>query len=539
MRRILQIIFLILLTSPLHQAKAQFTIEKRNAVPIDRNAPAEYELISLKKHGLLLISVIQPWKYSNEKEFQLSYMDTTFNLIKADKYLLPFIFAQDRLTYYDEVNLMFFFAQDEASKEVSIFRLNIFSGEQKLKKFKLPVKMDVEEFHAVGDQVYMMGSVGVKHVVVSYSFVDESPKVIPSFYEDNEKMAHVQPDVGNQQIYFMMKNNLNKRCNLLVKPYSNLIGTLARMEVKEKGQRTPLNARLLPVDNKEKIILGTYSLRCTKNPQGLFIANFSGQQLLDIRYRKFIDFSNFFNYHKDKKAQRMREKIEKKESKGKEYTLNRKFIMQNDLYKINDEYVMVIEGYYTSYQGGNNLSSLSRPLPSYNYNFYNSYGFNGLHRPRSPARSSTTSLNQYNYALFCGFDKDGRLKWDNVMKIDRVEQMNLSEVVEVGNLGDSLIVAYQKDEDIYSKMIHRYKEVKKETKQELKDLYEGLEVNEFDWHKLVHWYDDVYILYGEQRLKTKVVVENQVGKLVFHITKMRYYPQPDIEEEKVVSKKEQ
>ena len=534
MRRILQIIFLILLIFPFNQVYAQFTIEKRNVVPIDRSAPTEYELISLKKHGLLLISVIQPWRYASEKEFHLSYMDTTFNLIKSDKYTLPFNFAQNRLTYYDDFSLLYFFVQDEATKKVSIFRLNIFSGEQKFREFKLPVKMEVEEFHAVGDQVYMMGSVGVKHVVVSYSFVDENPKVIPAFYEDNEKMAHVQPDVKNQQIYFMMKNNLDKRCNILIKPYSNLIGTLARMEVKEKGQRTPLNSRLLPVDNKNKIVLGTYSMKCTKNPQGLFIANFKGQELLDIRYRKFIDFSNFFNYHKDKKAQKMREKIEKRESKGKEFTLNRKFIMQNDLYQLNDEYVMVIEGYYTSHQSGNNVNrvGLANNPALNNYYGYRSRLFN-------QAIGNTISTHQYSYALFCGFDKDGRMKWDNVMKIDRVEQADLSEVIEVGNLGDSLIVAYQKDDQIYSKMIHRYKEIKKETKQELKVMYEGLEVNEFDWHKLVHWYDDVYILYGEQKLKTKVVLEDQSGKSVFHITKMRYYPQPDEEEEKVVSKKEQ
>ncbi|MDX2304117.1 MAG: hypothetical protein NW226_15030 [Microscillaceae bacterium] len=535
MRQYLWIIFLGCVFSPGYYVFGQFSIEKRNVVPIDRAEPAEHEVVSLKQKGLLLISVVQPWKYASEKEFMFTYLDTTFNLIRTNRYLLPFIFSKQKVSYFDEYQYLFFFTQDEMNKEVSVFRVNIFSGEEKIKTFKLPLKMEVEEFRAVSDQVYLLGTFGSKPVVVAYSYIDETPKVIPSFYEDDEKVVHVQPDIANKQIYFTLKNNLDKNCNLIVKPYSNLIGTLPRIDVKERGQRTPLESRLLPIDNRKKVLVGTYSLKCTKNPQGLFIADFDGSEMRDIRYKKFVELSNFFNYHNEKKAERIREKIERIESKGRDFMLNRKFLIHNNFFTAKDENILVIEGYYTSYQQTVNRNTIAGHPFYYNNNF-NYYNYN-YYRGQFASPMVSTILNQYNYAIICAFDQEGRLKWDNVLKIDRVEKNSLEEVVQVGSMGDSIVLAYQKEEEIYSKLIHRYQEVKAETMQEVDDIFKDYEVSDNDWFKLIHWYDDVYLMYGEQRLKTKVTVDDQGGKLVFHTSKMRYYPHN--EEDKVQAKKEQ
>ncbi len=514
----------LLLISPV--SRAQFSVDTRILLPIKREAPQEINLVPIKDKGLVLISVTEPWHYDKNKTFTFSFIDTTLKVQSEKDFLLPYDFADSKLIYYDDDSHLYFFSQSSPDKEVLIFRLNLFTKENNLYEFELPINIEVTDFEALGDQVYLMGEYGSKPVVIGYSFNERLAKVLPSFYEDKEELKSVQADPKHRQIHFVMEKNLRgaQGCETVVKPYSNLIGLKGMMRIDDRGQRTAEDALVYSIDNDNKLVMGTYNLKCSGHPQGVYIANFQGEEQKSIRYTKFTDLSNFFNYYRDKKAERMRRKVEKKRDKGSDYKLKRRISTHGELFETDKELILITEGYYTSYRNTPYRNQNSSPN-------LNNYPNNPLYSMNNLNRVAAITRNQFNYAVVCGFDKKGVFQWDNVMKIEEVEQPNLNRVVQPGYLGDSLILAYLKEEEIYSKLIHRYRAVKEEKMQEISELFKNYGIANYDWQELVHWYGDVYLLYGEQRLKNSTGNQLGMGNQVFHVNKLRYYPQEEPEEE--------
>ncbi|NJO02542.1 MAG: hypothetical protein HC880_13375, partial [Bacteroidia bacterium] len=189
---------------------------------------------------------------------------------------------------------------------------------------------------------------------------------------------------------------------------------LSNLDGARPGRKVPRrDGFVYPLDTRQRLVFGTYSLKCSSSPQGLYIAEFEQDNQRNIRYIDFVDLANFFNYYNDKRAEKLRKKVEKKRKQGKEVTLYRKLSLPEKFYETDNELIVVIEGYYTSYQNNNfagrpgNLYPYYYPGFTYNSPYYyyrGNYGFSNLNRG--------AATNQFSYAIVCAFDKQGRLKWD-------------------------------------------------------------------------------------------------------------------------------
>ncbi len=518
-----------LFSAGLCELLAQMLVSQRYEIPTKRQDEDDFEVISLGKEGLILINLTEPWRYAKDKEFKMSFFDKNLQIFKEQSYVIPYIFTQNRYTYFDKDKYLYFFVQDQSSLEISIFQLQVYTGEGQVFQFTPPVKIKVNLYYAIDDYAYVIGEFSAKPVVMSFNFLNQFSKVLPAFYENKEEVRLVQTDVAHKQIYFVISTSNTRRCEIVVKPYSQLIGIGNQMLIKDKGTRTVREGLVYTQDNLQKMLIGTYSINCAKTPQGVYVAKFEKGEQKSIQYHQFTDFGNFFNYYGEKTADRWQKRIEKKRKKGKDFNLNRKIDLQEELIEYNGQLIMLMEGYYNSNANTNDIQryGLGR-YGTANNTFYNSpysYGRNFY-----PYQNNSNLSLQYNYVIICGFDTKGRLLWDNSMAIDKVEASERKQITALGYLGDSLILSYIKDADIYSKSIHRYREVKKETKQEIKVILADYAVNDNTWNEYIHWYDNHYLLFGEQRLKGGASQDGILGKKVFHLTKLSYQI---LEEEKL------
>ncbi len=516
--------FIILLYLLFHaltaQVQAQLVVSNRYELPIKRQNEDDFEVISLRERGLILINLVEPWQYAREKEFTFTYFNNQLEVFREGSFILPFIFTQNRVSYLDEQKFLYFFVQDQANLDISIFRLNIYEGIGLVYKFTPPVKLKVSQYYAIEDICYIIGEYNNKPVVMGYNFLDQTPSVLPTFYEDKEEVRLVQTDEQNKQIYFVVNSSTQRRCNLVIKPYSQLIGMNTPLIFKERGQYTAREGLIYANDARQKIALGTYSYNCSRVPQGIYTAQFENGTQQKISYTKFTDFGNFFSYQGEKVERRWQKRIEKKRKKGKELLLNRKIDLNEQIYQHNNELVLMMEGYY------NNTSN----------NYYDNRGYNRLstanglmyntpyayQRSFYPYQTNSATNYQYNYAIVCGFDKKGKLLWDNSISINKVERSQRDRVVHLGSLGDSLVLSYLKDSEIHSKSFYRYRTLKEETKQELKSMLSEYAVAETNWSEYIHWYDNHFLLFGEQRMKIGQSAEGIIGRKVFHLTKLSY-----------------
>ncbi|GAB4409917.1 MAG: hypothetical protein OHK0053_36740 [Microscillaceae bacterium] len=498
---------------------AQLEVSARKEIALQRLNRDEFEVISLREKGLLLISVSEPYVYAREKEFTITYLDSNLQVFRQNTYLLPYDFARERTNYYDQSQYVYFFHQNSANQEISIFRLQIFSGEGKIFNFAPPVKMTTDDFQAIDDYAYFSGQYNGKPVVISYHFLNQFAKVLPAFYEEHEEFQWVQTDPPKKQVYFVLKNTLMRRCNLVVKPYSQLIGTLGPLMVKDRSTRTPRDGLVFSGEDGKKWVFGTYSLKCARSPQGVYSAQFENGEQKSISFREFTDFGNFFNHYSDKKAERMRQKVEDKRNKGRELNLNRKIDLRPELFTQGKQLILLMEGYYSSYQNvngpaGNLLGAYPNTLP--------------LSTPRNVwtrnlGRTDRYTNYQYNYAIVCAFDTRGRLLWDNIMKIDRVERTAPSEIIQVGFHGDTVITAYINEDKVYSKAMFRYLSLQEETEQEIDELLKNYAGRESEWGEFLHWYGPHFLYFGEQ--KVRAAPDN--GNRIFHLTRLSHVFPPE------------
>lgn len=528
---ILFIIFILFFCS---STSAQFNVKNRYEFALEGFSSEEYEVISLKNKGLLIYNITKPNQYAKLKEFNFHLLDTTLTLIKSQTHSIPQIFTQNRLSYYDEADSFFFFSQDDLSKLVHIFRMNMNLQTYELHEVKLPLRLDVQDFKVVGEDVYITGLFERKSVALIYNLIEKLPKVLPSFFEEREEIKIVQTDSQNNQIHFIMGGLDNRDCKLFIKPYSNLVGSRKRLEVKGKERelrkKTFKDARIFSPSTNNKLVIGTYSINCANSYQGLFVAKFENDEQQSINFSRFTDFGNFFNHYNERKASKIGNRVEKYNTKGKDYILNYKLKMQEKPIETDKEIIICLESYYSQYQNNPTTLNPSSPLYANQMGYYNRYGFNQF------PTTQQGRLNRFTYSVVCGFDKKGRLLWDNVMKIEDVEQAKMNDILRIGNMGDSTILTYLKKDEVYSKLIYRYQNVQKEEMQTLKDIFVGIKTNDTDDTELIHWYDNYFLLFGEQRLRNISEGDN-AGKRVFHVTKIGYqFQKKELTDEKIRKK---
>jgi hypothetical protein len=531
----------------INNAFAQFRLADRHEIFQEKINKYEFKVIPLKEKGVAVFSVKEPWSYDKNKEFKFEMMDTSLTVLVSKSFMLPYIMTEPNRIFYDDDKFLYFFAQEKLNLEITIWKLNILNFENEIFTAKLPLKMDVLDFQVSEEVAYMIGNYNDKSVAISFNFVDKLPKVLPSFFEEKEEVREIQADNRGNQMNFVISHSSHRNCKLFVKPYSNLIGGKKRLEIKynnrEDPNRTPRQTKVFSIDGTKQLLLGTYSLDCSDNVQGLFSANYDNGEQNNLTYYKFTEFKNFFSYHSEKRNQKMQEKVSKMNEKGKDFLLNRKFYLHPKIYEKGDELVMVMEGYYTQSPNNNNWNRRNWWMSNYYYPglfnyFSNSAAMNpALWNNRQWNNNNSPAVNNYAYTIISSFDKKGRKLWDNAMKIEDIESTMLLDVVKIGTWGDSVIMAYMKDNEIYSKLIHKNKTQKAEGSQKLKKILEGYQLNfDEDDSNFLHWYGHYFLLFGEQK---STHTDDEGNRKLFHISKLEYTSlPPDDEKAKSKSKSE-
>ncbi len=533
----LKILFFLASYGFIGTAFAQLEVSERLQYLNSDELEAQYEMVNRLEKGLLLLKIPKPYNKDDPKEIEVEYLDKNLKKTRKEVVKIPYRFIREHVPYYnpDEDQFLYWYHQEESYSDIQLWRYDIEKGIAESYKIKSPVKMDVEDFITLGDRLFVLGEFNGKPVVYYYSFVENRSQVISVYQDKNDEIVFTQSDAQGQQLFFTLYNPGRQNCRLILKPFSNLIGSLDVIRIPGRREKTPRSSMVFSSDGSgDRTLLGTYSEECSRNIQGFFVSNFDDKEELDTKYYPFIELTNFFNYQPEKRAERMREKVHDKLDQGKDYNLTRKFILHDQLYPLHKDQVWVVEGYYSvsqartannlnnSYLGYNNFRGFNYYRP-----YYRNWGFNSLNT-RPPLS------HEYRYAVVLGFDQDGRLQWDNVMKIENVENDELIPITQLATYGDSLVMAYRKEEALYSKLMYRYNTIRKEKEQDIEEILEPYEVNNIIWGELEQWYDNHYLYLGEQRVKN-----DSGSKRVFAITKLSYVPQEEEEPEAVKTKKKQ
>ena len=503
---------------------------KRVEIPLPSNS-VEFFTIPIQEKGVILMNQL------GKTGFQLTRFDS--NLEKMWSVQGNIDANLDYVTNcFDGQNLYLLFSR---------FRTNIYEvvkvyiGPGFIEKYQLLSvdKLEVSDFKAINNAVFIAGLVNTQPVILYSDLVARTIKILPSVVKDKAEIQSMELDTLNKVVNVTYAvGNRAKNYQLLVKSFDETGQQVSQFALDPQDEFAMMNGRLNVVSDSTDLMLGTYGYKSTignskgATSQGFYIGKIMDNEVTDMKYHSFTDFKNFFNFLPERQRERMVKKIESKKEKGDDVRLDYRMLM-HDIIKVNDQYIMVAEAFYPEYRYQNNYpyNSFGGYSP-YGTSFYNPYGNSwgygsfGRYSPYSSYYGYNSYRNQevfdgykYTHAVIAAFDKDGNLLWDNSLEIKNVKNRKLKEIVKTRVENNVVTLSYSNNGKIVTKVIKGNDTVEEATEKDIDTKRMGDVVRSSNSDDLELWYDKYFLAYGYQKIRNETEGER---RSVFYLNKISF-----------------
>ena len=247
-------------------------------------------------------------------------------------------------------------------------------------------------------------------------------------------------------------------------------------------------------------VIGSYGLNSVYS-NGVFIARYKDQEEQFLNYYSFTDFANYFNYLNKRKQKVIKKKAKRKKSKGKELKLRNRIVL-HDIQEENGVFYVVGESYF----------------PTYRTQTYTTTGANGV-----TTTQTVTVFDgyQYSHATVLAIDGEGNKLWDQTFEMWlNNKPMFVKKFISFDVNHGLVSLLYANRNEIFSmkiqdgNIINSKDTVEAQVKESEKIKYMSSSVD--------HWFNDVFLSYGYQKIKDKEAVSKQKKRKVYFIRKLSY-----------------
>jgi hypothetical protein len=330
----------------------------------------------------------------------------------------------------------------------------------------------------------------------------------PTFLED------LKLNPGTNQLYIALNAYVaRKRSTLYLNSYS-LGGAIANSVAVAPAREYEklMNAQINFDESGPVYLLGTFNSMNGKlsrteegnigeESEGFYIAKVANGEQEFVKLHKLMDFKNFSEILNNQELADIKNIIQKNDKKDKDQSINYEFLI-HDLYEDGDGFILLAEAYYPEFHQVSTMSYdfYGRPMPYY-YTVFDGF--------------------RYFNAFVVNFDSDGNLKWSNGIKIWDMLSQRLQQKVEIYSDGEDIVMFYNHEGNIVSKVITGYNEVGDVEKSKITTSHSGDVQIETGNGMIRHWYDDYFITYGYQTLKNSTLGGGSKRR-VFYINKLAF-----------------
>lgn len=496
--RYLTIGWLMLLWALAVPARAQLSHTLRLELATHPNDEEAFDVTPLAEQGVLV---------TNRRDTHVAYSTVAFQFTRYDE-SLKLRWTRDfsagrgfrpMLSFRDEQFLYWLFDKDD-SEAFIVLRLNTDDGYIETFDGKFPSPLDLQQFRVMGNAAYFGGYYHNRPVVMVYTFFDQTVRVLPGLYINNLELSSIETDQVHGEIHVLV-NSLKRHCKFSIRSYSPEGKPLRTVEF-DGAEHSLVSGKLLPVDANESLLIGNYSTDCTPYSQGIYatrIRHTEGGKLVPeaIQYIAFSDLKNFFNYLKPKQQERLMSRVDKQKGRGREYHFRYRLLVHAPLPTPNG-LTLLAEVYYPQYRGSS--------MP---------YGGGAMRQYLEGFR--------YTHAFACGFDRNGKLMWDNCLPIKELSNSRLTEMVQLAPQGDTLVLAYPQEGEIYTEVIRGSTVLKTPEPYKLQATTADEKILSSADETLAAWYDQHFLAYGYQTVragKNNLIAPREV----FYLNKLTYNP---------------
>ena len=397
------------------------------------------------------------------------------------------------------------FREGSLSKnDYHLMGINLVDGDITRYDINNEVSLELSHITVLPEGVVMAGYVNFSPTLVLYTFGDDKFEVVPGFFKDRSNVVDLR-DNGNSTFNVITLETEYNGTFLRFRTYSYDGDILFERELMNDSKYKILNAKSSGFIDGNVVVAGTYSATHSLYAAGVYTAVVKpeGQDNI-VTYHEFYSLEHFFDYMKPRRANRIKNRMERRLERGKDVHYTKRLLL-HDIQQTKNGYLITAEIYDADYDVSHR-------------NGYND-GFRDQQEWEKRGEASQAYAKQpskvHNVDDAVGFDyiesivfetnKRGEILWDNSMKIDEVDMPTLEQVVQVAQNKGMISMLYQTEEAIHYKTIQQSDTVE-EGEEPLKLHNDGDEIMHTfrGVGKSEYWYDNNFLVWGFHRVDSGV-----------------------------------
>jgi hypothetical protein len=471
-----------------------------------------FTVVSAEEKGLIMFREKDDIVKNGTTAWEFIKYDTGLHQEWIQNYNVEF--DQEFLGYdYSRNDLFLLFKRGNYQQsEYKMIRMNLNNGDTAQFKINNLMPIVLSDFNVIGQAALLSGQVNNRAVVIHYDYIEKKIKVLPGMYRKYTEITEIKIDDINRSFSVVMtEKTVDRRNTVTAKTFDENGELLKNVMLNPNDKLNIIYGRSTTFDDDMQLVVGTYSLGNSNFSRGIYVAKIDEQGQEIFNHYNFGDLHNFFTYMKAKRENRIKQRIARRKVKGKNVRFNYRLLV-HDIIEKDDNYILIAEAYYPKYSHSNHGIMYG----GYNqFNSFRRYGnTNGLYFDGY----------KYTHAIVAGFDKNGKLLWDNSFEINDVESFQLETFVKASVEKDKIVLLYLYENVVRSKIINDDKVLEGKAFNEIKLKFEEDVVKNGDTKVggLEYWYDNNFIAFGVQKIRNNKAQNGVYSREVFYINKISY-----------------
>jgi hypothetical protein len=469
------------------------------------NINQSYTIVSAEENGLYIFKEQFDKGTKDKNSWEVIRLDTAFQEVITSELLIDNKYNFKGYSYNNGKFALLFQEGIDYAEGLEFIIFNTIDDSYRIYDYKNVVPITLTVFELKNDAVIFGGNVNYRAVTMMYNFALEKGIVLPGFYTDRSTLLQIVTDTGDEWFRVVTsERRFNRRYGITIRTYSTRGQLVSTQEFDGTEENSLTNGRIVNLKNGENILAGTYSLKQrTELSRGIYLSSIAGQEAPSIRYYNYANLSNFFNYMKEKRKERVISRIKRKKIKGKKLKFRYRLEV-HDIIKQENQNILIGEAYYPTY-----TSNATSVIP------YNEALANGV-------ASQVFDGYKYTHAIIIGFDNNGNLLWDNSFEINDLKSFNLKKHVHVAFLEEKIVMLYLYDQQLKIKVIQENEIVEGKFTEILKLKYndDKVQLSNDELAGLERWYGNVFLAFGTNKLKNLKDQDIDLNRKVFFINKI-------------------
>ncbi len=487
----------------------------RIEIPV-KSVNETYRIIPCGPRGMIMFfRSLEPADDSHVKWF-VSLYDTTLQLMWTKS--LPVLNDLDyrlHITCGDTLAMLFLHAGKPHGQEndFEILRVGLRKGLLILNSGKIQQDAEVVGFGIRKGRSWIGYNIkGQSGKLLTMQLSSGVERLLPLGQGSQIAIRWMQPDSASETVSAIVSRTVSKKTLEHFLVSYDTSGSI-RHEVPVGTQdmnRDLVHVQLAETEPGGHLILGCYGQflsgggqknRVTEASTGFISMNiFNGAQKCMNVYN-FLELANANSLLDEHEILNLKKKALKKNKPINEYSLDFSLFF-HDILPWNNQFVVTAEVY----------------TPQYHTESFTDFDYYG--RPYTNSFSVFDGYRFFN-TIMAGFDKEGKLLWDNTFEIRNLVSMELSPKVVTFPSGGDLLVCYVSDGMIGTKIIHEGRVVEKPDFTQPELLYPNDKLVTETKGKILPWYGNYFLTTGFQEIKNIALSTNN-KRLVFYFSKLRF-----------------